>query len=471
MLYIKKYPILYGLIFIFCFAQFGCSHFLVYDLKSAKVRPIEVQLQTRFDPIHYDHEIIELTHFTTPIEKRHHGKRYRMRQKDHHLTWYALKDTSEEQRSFIIRNQFGKSQEITTGDPKFLLVPSGKHTSLGEHFDIPTNISHYKVYEVVSYQNAPADRVQVRDQFIRDLQVDVLQPIYYAVPVTKIHGNRITMRRNRDRDIIFYVLKSAEQKPVEPNVSAFDQFRRGPIELQKRVFLGAHSISRQIEPPEKVGHFLVYDIADQPITAHAELEGRLFPGTLPVVLNALSHFATPVEKQHEEAVNEIVDENHHAKWYEIEPGPFSGDTVSGTNQFGEYHYVLENYRQLMTPAGKELLDPNKTYPTPKTLSHYLIYRIRADLLGQNPGNAILTDQFTNNLEVNVTKAIYYGIPVAKTHKGKRFEILNELDDLVFYLIETKKEQELPLLAASRDQFARHPIDFRERLFLGVPSRR
>jgi hypothetical protein len=100
------------------------------------------------------------------------------------LNWYFLKQKQAEPRRTIrFHNQFGQ-HSVDIGFPKFLLVPAQKLSDEGNVF--PVSLDHYKCYEVIKINSMPhLPRLILDDQFVSEEKVQVKNPRFFCVPVSK----------------------------------------------------------------------------------------------------------------------------------------------------------------------------------------------------------------------------------------------------------------------------------------------
>ena len=224
-----------------------------------------------------------------------------------------------------------------------------------------------------------------------------------------------------------------------------------------------------ISPVINDQHYLVYDVMDIPEHGDNVLISDEF-FTDPIAFDPidLTHFVTPVEKRHDDSVYAILHKNHHATLYLLQPEIPVNKFVTVENQFGRQVLLIGSYRYLFTPAGKET--GGNVYERPKDLDHYMLYEI-LEQEGAKPATVTLTDQFIEGMPTAVATPKYYGVPANKQHGGMDFEIQDSYTKLVFFQIDPLGPNPLPdTTVVSDDQLGVHELDFRGRVYLGVPSK-
>jgi hypothetical protein len=215
----------------------GCvpalDHFRAYDVKPVPVS-FKVQLSDQLDPHPKDGELSALVLFANPIRKVHGATSAGIKDGNRHLTWYALKQPQPEPRRTVrFRNQFGQ-HSVDIRDPRFLLVPAQKTSDPGSEF--PKTLDHYKCYEIVTVNTAPAlPVVTLGDQFDFSPNVQVGPPRFFCTPVRKVReGERPVGVQNAKDHLAVYDLPP---KPVARDITAEDQFGKHELTVTRSVLL------------------------------------------------------------------------------------------------------------------------------------------------------------------------------------------------------------------------------------------
>jgi len=159
------------------------DHFKVYEVEKVAV-DFRVRLTDQLDAAPKEAKLEVLSHFANPTRKVHAGAQVGVKDNNRHLNWYAITQRQEEPRRTIrYRNQFGQ-HSVVIGSPRFLLVPTQKTSDQGSVF--PESLDHYKCYEVIQVNTAPAlPVVTLGDQFGSEQNVQVGRPRFFCLPVRK----------------------------------------------------------------------------------------------------------------------------------------------------------------------------------------------------------------------------------------------------------------------------------------------
>jgi hypothetical protein len=205
------------------------DHFLVYRLE--KSRPLEeaptVLLKGQFNDDYVEASINNLTHFANPVEKN--GGRINNR--NDHFAWYEISQLEDEfcdepvpgQKLIFIRNQFDTTA-IVIGQPRYLLAPAEKTSEPDS--DAPAELSHYKCYEVVSYERSEDARfirpLTLEDQWNSLQDVEVAEALFFCVPVEKKIGRWVWPIQNETDHFTVY---SIQTSAAGSGFSAEDQFQ------------------------------------------------------------------------------------------------------------------------------------------------------------------------------------------------------------------------------------------------------
>lgn len=214
------------------------DHFQVYEVVKVPAEH-KVRLSDQLNLPLADALLEAQTHFANPTRKLHAGNEVGIQHTNHHLSWYTLaaQQPPEPRRTIRFRNQFGQ-HSIDTGDDRYLLVPTQKTSDPNSEF--PADLDHYRCYEVVQVNTAPAlPVVQLGDQFgtVQNLQVG--PPVLFCPPVRKVReGENPVGIQNADDHLAIYELPP---QPVEIGISVTDQFGERDLQVIRRVFLAVPS--------------------------------------------------------------------------------------------------------------------------------------------------------------------------------------------------------------------------------------
>jgi hypothetical protein len=143
--------------------------------------------------------------FCNPVEKWiDEGRWSPIWYPDDHLYIYGIAPEEEGCWQVEVSNQFGGNQLLTVSGPVALAVPTQK-----EEHEAPVGLDHYLVYAVTDYETAVDKSVYLHDQFIDGQEVTVAEPIYFANPVQKTHGEDVTPIEHYNAHLVFYNLGGA----------------------------------------------------------------------------------------------------------------------------------------------------------------------------------------------------------------------------------------------------------------------
>ena len=389
--------------------------------------------------------------FGNPADKLHDEVLTPIQNPNHHLTIYDISYEVLEQEWYVeVDNQFGP-QQFTVWGPIGLAVPTQK-----EGHDAPVNLDHYLVYII---WEAPAIGVTVglQDQWLAIEEVVVYEPVLFANPVRKTHGDTVTEIWNPDEHVVIYSIGEVD---FATEIQVVNQFGEQTLDLYGPDFLAVPSEKTYWEgPPPPLDHFRAYwaeDVTGLPVGEVVLLEDQ-FDVVEAVVANA-ALFCNPVEKWHDGLPTEIINPDHHLTIYSIEVPEWKEWTVLVDNQFGTQQFTVFGPVGLAVPTQKE------DHAPPLGLDHYLLYEVVAG----SPVNVVvdLFDQFLNQPGVMVYEPVLFANPVRKTHDGMITEIENPDGHLVFYQTDHGLfTTEIPII----NQFGEQTLSIHLSEYLAVPS--
>jgi len=285
----------------------------------------------------------------------------------------------------------------------------------------------------------------------------VYEPMFFANPVKKTHGDIVTEILNPDDHAVIYETSYGE---LEKSLQVVNQFADHILDVYGPVGLAVPSQKLNFLPA--VDHFKTYWAAGLPVGAEVTLDDQF--GTFEAVVNMPWWFCNPAEKWHADEWSPMVHPDHHLTVYSIDliggPGTWA---VGVNNQFGEeQHLTVSGPVALAVPTHKLL--PGVHEP-PVDLDHYLIYEV----VGGEPVDAFveLYDEFGPDSGI-VTVPRYFANPVKKTHATHTAEIINDLAHLVFYEI-TGATVFYPDVVIANQFGAEQVLEFLEPAYLTVPS--
>ena len=388
------------------------------DYLTAPVIDEPVILEDQFGT--FEAQVLDAAWFFNPTEKVHDTVTTPIYNPDHHHTIYQIEYLEEPGTWNVeIENQFGL-QLLTVQGPIALAVPTQK-----DDHEPPVHLDHYLFYWVTEGPYIE-EYVYLQDQFGDHPEVMVYDPVLFANPVKKTHGDIVFDVFNPDDHVVIY---ATTEGSIETTVHVANQF--GDQILDVYGPLGLAVPSQKLDFAPAVGHFYAYKSLG-PVTsvgADVTLEDQF--GTFDAVVDMPLWFCNPTEKWHMDAWSPMVDPDHHLTVYSIdltigEPKEWA---VGVSNQFGEdQNLTVFGPIALAVPTHK--LFPGEHEP-PVDLGHYLIYEV---VSGPSMDAFVeLLDEFGPD-SGTVTIPRYFANPVKKTHDTHTDEIINDFTHLVFYEI-------------------------------------
>ncbi len=195
--------------------ELGLDYFKVYDVKDLYTRyPVRLQGQFEREPKQAD--LLALQLFANVASKNEEE----VVDWNAHLAGYLLRQLPVEPvRLVSIENQFGL-HEIVIGRAIYLFVPSQK----GRLSTFPEGLAHFKVYQVLRGESMNKT-VALKDQFGAE-RTEVLQPIGFAVPVTKWFQQQEFKPQNTKAHLVFYRIKPVNLQKEAPFRNQFSRLWR-----------------------------------------------------------------------------------------------------------------------------------------------------------------------------------------------------------------------------------------------------
>ena len=184
--------------------------------------------------------------------------------------------------------------------------------------------------------------------------------------------------------------------------------------------------------------------------------------------SAVSRFTlcNPAQKTFQGTVTKVLNPNAHLVCYRPSPNqtsvPPALSTVQTVDQFGNDVLQVVKPIELCLPSSKSLTD--KFLPVPTTLDHYQCYSVK-DLTPHAYGPVGLVDEF-GRMSASVLAPFAICAPVQKTYKGRTTKVLNPIDHLVCYTIESQAAARPVWIA---NQFEKTPLKTVRPVELCVPA--
>jgi len=179
--------------------------------------------------------------FCNPAEKVHDDMVTPISNPDHHFTMYSLTYEEEAQEWFVeATNQFGTQQLVVSG-PVGLAVPTQK-----AGHEPPVGLDHYLLYVIIEGPSVE-EVVSLTDEFGDNPEVYVYQPVLFATPVRKTHGDEVTEIVNPEVHAVIYLIEGGYS---EEEVQVVNQFGEETLHVYGPVVLAVPSETTKLEPPE-----------------------------------------------------------------------------------------------------------------------------------------------------------------------------------------------------------------------------
>jgi hypothetical protein len=176
-------------------AQQTFDHYLCYFAPNQPVLQIPFQLRDQFDVDFFETmSQAQIMRFCTPVQKVLRDAAGNITQTfpivnaAGHMTLWQFNPQPIIPKQVVSNNQFG-TQTLFISDPRVLVMPTGKALPPKAAPAPPLNLDHYKCY-VTSGPNANVT-VWLSDQFITNVKFDVLQPVLFCNPTTKLRPSTV----------------------------------------------------------------------------------------------------------------------------------------------------------------------------------------------------------------------------------------------------------------------------------------
>jgi len=447
------------------FAPVAPDHFKFYEVDGATAPYVGevVQLTDQFGTL--EAMVGDAVSFGNPVQKTHLDTETPIEDPNRHYTLYDLELEEPQSWKVMIINQFQDDVWLTVEGPYYLAVPTQK-----EDHEMAECLDHLLVYEVLlSGEPALIAEVDLHDQFHDELGVEVYEPLYFANPVQKTHGDEVTEIVHEDEHYVFYPIAG---EPFGTSIQIVNQFHTTETALD---LLGPELLavpSQKIDWEQPLNHFKTYWAGWPsepppewlpPTPVDVQLEDQFV--TINATVGDPYLCANPTNKGHGEVWTPISDPKDHLTFYYIE---YSTDPqvweVTVNNQFGNGQVLtIAGPFYLAVPTGKLALE------WPADLNHFLVYEV-IDHGVYVTKDVYIEDQFFfEGAWTNMYEPEYFAIPAQKIHGDVLTPIVSD-DHLVFYWIdgiELLNMYNLPVINQFGDQYL--DVWEGEGNFLGVPS--
>ena len=219
----------------------------------------------------------------------------------------------------------------------------------------------------------------------------------------------------------------------------------------------------ELKPPD---HYKFYKVGGEVVPIEEEVQLVDQFGTFYATVGAAIRFGNPVEKEHDDVLTPIVDENRHYTLYELLlEGEHESWTVMVNNQFqDDVELTVFGPCYLAVPTQKE------DHEMPVCLNHYLVYEAYGPMVNDE---VVLSDQFILDEGAVVYEPYYFANPVEKIVVDSGDVAVIEDPNLHWVLYDIWHEESPPIDKRIQivNQFGNQTLDLLEREYLAVPSQK
>lgn len=210
---------------------FQLDHFKLYEVQPLPAAGHKPTLRGQFDDVAQTVEIYNLRQFANPVSKNGEG----IKNPFAHFTVYDFGTPVPDPPRWVkLENQFG-GQEIVIDLALFLLVPAYK---IEKGLEPPEKLDHYKCYRVIKGEKV-GKVVSLKDQFVSEDEVLVLEPVFFGVPVVKRYNNQIHEINNEKEHLTIYRIVP---RKVDVTKGFKDQFLSDKLEFRNSFALAVPSL-------------------------------------------------------------------------------------------------------------------------------------------------------------------------------------------------------------------------------------
>lgn len=210
---------------------FELDHFKLYEVQPLPAAGHKPTLLGQFDTHAQTVEIYNLRQFANPVSKNGES----IKDPNAHFTVYDFGTPVPDPPRWVkLENQFGV-QELVIDLGLFLLVPAYK---IENGLEPPKALDHYKCYRVIKGESAGMV-VSLKDQFVSEDEVLVVEPIFFGVPVVKRYNNQVhEINKEKEHLTIYRIVP----RRVDVTREFKDQFLSGKLEFRNSFALALPSL-------------------------------------------------------------------------------------------------------------------------------------------------------------------------------------------------------------------------------------
>jgi hypothetical protein len=218
--------------------------------------------------------------------------------------------------------------------------------------------THFRCYIVSEQTPEPAETVTLTDQFLRNVTLEVDEPLQFCAPTSK---NGVEVEQPEEHLTMYGAAANLTPHLI---VETVDQF--GPRTLEAvgaRVLLvptekvAVEGVPTGLGEPKKLNHSWCYQVSGEPVDLDVTLEDQFRRDTLWVEQPVL--FCNPVEKRvGGKVVGRIVEREVHLTCYDLHgPQRAEATRVQISNQFEEDTFTITSFELLCVPSKKLGFEP------------------------------------------------------------------------------------------------------------------
>jgi hypothetical protein len=218
--------------------------------------------------------------------------------------------------------------------------------------------THFRCYIVSQQTPQPATTVTLTDQFLKDVTLDVDEPLQFCAPTSK---DGLPIEEPEEHLTMYGAAANLTPHLI---VKTMDQFGLRTLEaVGARVLLvptekvAVEGVPTGLGEPRKLNHSWCYEVNGPPVDSDVILADQFGTDTVRVEQPVL--FCNPVEKSiGGKVVERIVEREVHLTCYDLHgPQRTEATLVQISNQFEEDTFTITSFQLLCVPSEKLGFEP------------------------------------------------------------------------------------------------------------------
>jgi hypothetical protein len=217
------------------------------------------------------------------------------------------------------------------------------------NFELET---HFRCYIVSQQTPQPATLITLTDQFLRNVSLEVDEPLQFCAPVSK---NGLPIEEPEEHLTMYAAAANLAPHLI---VDTEDQFGPRPLEaVGARVLLvptqklTVEGVPTGLDVPKKLNHSWCYEVNGEPVDRDVTLSDQFRTDTVRVEQPVL--FCNPVEKRVGDVRTRIEEREVHLTCYDIHaPQRTEATQVEILNQFERDTFTITSFELLCVPSAK-----------------------------------------------------------------------------------------------------------------------